>query len=50
MTGQADFSYLRGSIRGVIIHEACAEGEGGGQNSMIAGKLILIEEIFDYYF
>ena len=30
MTGQADFSYLRGSIRGVIIHEACAYGEGGG--------------------
>ena len=23
---------------------------GGGQNSVIAGKLILIEEIFDYYF
>ena len=22
----------------------------GGQNSVIAGKLILIEEIFDYYF
>lgn len=25
-------------------------GGGGGQNSVIAGKLILIEEIFDYYF
>ena len=23
---------------------------GGGQNSVIVGKLILIEEIFDYYF
>lgn len=23
---------------------------GGGQNSVIAGKLILIEEIFYYYF
>ena len=23
---------------------------GRGQNSVIAGKLILIEEIFDYYF
>ena len=25
-------------------------GGGGCQNSVIAGKLILIEEIFDYYF
>ena len=31
-----------------LVHKV--RGGGGGQNSVIVGKLILIEEIFDYYF